>query len=240
MKRDWYSDWFGTRYYKLLYGHRNNEEAQPLVHAIIQHCQMERGAAVWDMACGRGRHLYWFHEAGMTVHGTDLSSDSIAEASLNVPDADLSVHDMRDPVPYLNMDLTANLFTSFGYFEDQAHDQLVLHRGYESLRVGGYFVLDFLNAESVAARLVPASELSVGEVEFNIHRLVRDGMIIKDIHIRDGGSEMQFTEKVRAYDADELISMFQIAGFVEVNAFGENFSEPVRGSDRCVVVGRKK
>ena len=140
MREDWYSDWFGTRYYKLLYGHRNNEEARPLVDAIIAHCGIVPGASVWDMACGRGQHLFWFQQAGMNVHGTDLSSESVQEATSNVPDATLLVHDMRDAAPFSEMDVTMNLFTSFGYFDDPTHDQMVLQRGYESLRVGGHFV----------------------------------------------------------------------------------------------------
>jgi cyclopropane fatty-acyl-phospholipid synthase-like methyltransferase len=50
------------------------------------------------MACGRGRHVRRFAEAGMRVTGIDLSEESVKEARKDVPDADLRVHDMREPV----------------------------------------------------------------------------------------------------------------------------------------------
>ncbi|MEX1132353.1 MAG: SAM-dependent methyltransferase, partial [Flavobacteriales bacterium] len=55
----WYRSWFGTRYYALLYGHRNEHDAQLWVDAILGRWSMPKGARILDMACGRGRHAGW-------------------------------------------------------------------------------------------------------------------------------------------------------------------------------------
>jgi len=39
------------------------------------------GGAVLDVACGRGRHMRWFHERGHPVTGVDRDADAVAAAA---------------------------------------------------------------------------------------------------------------------------------------------------------------
>lgn len=64
---------------------------------------------------------------------------------------DFSVGDMRTYRQAEALDLVINLFTSFGYFEDQADDKLVMRNIFESLRPGGKLVVDVLGKEVLAA-----------------------------------------------------------------------------------------
>ena len=48
------------------------------------------------------------------------------------------------------MDLTVNLFTSFGYFERDAEHAAALGEMVATVRPGGWFVIDFLNARGGA------------------------------------------------------------------------------------------
>ena len=240
MSSEWFSDWFGTEYYKMLYGHRDNSEAMPLVRSILKVTELEAGSGVWDMACGRGRHLHWFAEAGLNTCGSDLSEESILEAAQNVPSAQLRVHDMRLDPPFEPKELVVNLFTSMGYFDTKKDDMRVLSRAFEAVKVGGFFVLDFLNADTVAQNLIPKSETTVNEVLFVSTRSIRDGYIVKDIQVQDAERTLHFQERVCAYGPDDLEKMVVEAGFELEGIFGKDMKEPVQGSDRCVVVALKK
>ena len=60
------------------------------------------------------------------------------------------------------MDLTVSLFTSFGYFEHDEEHAPALREMVDTLRPGGWFVIDFLNAAAVRAQLIP-HETSAGQ-----------------------------------------------------------------------------
>ena len=59
------------------------------------------------------------------------------------------------------MDLTVNLFTSFGYFERDAEHAAALEEMTSTVRPGGWFVIDFLNPAAVRRRLVPVERWSL-------------------------------------------------------------------------------
>ena len=52
-------------------------------------------------------------------------------------------------------DLVLNLFSSFGYFDDQAEDRQVMRNIYDSTRSGGKLVIGVLGKEVLAAMLRP-------------------------------------------------------------------------------------
>ena len=151
----WYKHWFGTRYYKLLYGHRDLEDAHDWVEALLRKWALPSGSSVLDLACGRGRHVRWFAEAGMEVTGLDISDESIAEARCSMPGMDLHVHDMREPFAVSRYDAAVCLFTSLGYFDTIGDDRKVFDAVVRALKPGGRFVLDFMNSPLVLKDLVP-------------------------------------------------------------------------------------
>ncbi len=210
----WYRTWFGTPYYKLLYGHRDEDDAEVWVRCILRRTGVGPEADVLDMACGRGRHAYWFARAGCRVSGIDISEESIAEARRDVPGAVFTVHDMRAPYANGTFDLVVCLFTSLGYFEDEDDDRKALTAAFAALRPGGHFVLDFMNSERVLRELVPMECQEAGGVRFTIARAVEDGMVVKRIVAEDGTGRHCFEERVAALAPDRLVALVQEAGFV--------------------------
>ena len=61
--------------------------------------------------------------------------------------------DMRKPFD-IKYDAVFNLFTSFGYFENDKDDILVLKNIHNGLHKNGLLVLDFLNVVNVEKKLV--------------------------------------------------------------------------------------
>jgi len=110
-----------------------------------------------------------------------------------------------------------NLFTSFGYFDSMEEDILSLRNARESLKSGGVFIQDYINAEAFV-HLLPQKggkieQLNNCDIEFRWEKRFVDKVIIKDIWVKDGDKEMWFQEKVRVYSAEELLQIHNDAGF---------------------------
>lgn len=210
----WYKHWFGTPYYALLYGHRDDADAAAWVDAIMGHWKLQRGSSLLDLACGRGRHVRHFVRHGLRVTGADISAESIAEAQVAVPDARFLVHDMRDAIPDARFDAITCLFTSLGYFDDLEDDRRVFGAVNAMLQPGGRFVLDFMNTPVVLRDLVAEEELSCGEVHFLIRRELIDDILVKRIIARDGAGEHFFEERVQALMPSQIEAMVLDSGLV--------------------------
>lgn len=208
----WYKHWFGTPWYALLYGHRDENEARKWVEALLDRWALPKGSAVLDMACGRGRHARWFASAGMKVTGIDISAESITAAKAAVPEAEFHVRDMREPFATGRFDAACCLFTSLGYFDDMEDDRKVFAAAVRALRPGGKFVVDFMNSPLVIAQLVPEENIIRNGVDFHIKRNVEDGKIVKRITVRSEGEEYQFEENVQALMPEQLTDLAEKAG----------------------------
>lgn len=221
MDKAWFKEWFGTPYYALLYGHRDEEEARTQVDGAVALTGLVAGSRVLDMACGRGRHARWFAARGMHVSGFDVNQDAISAARIAAPQADLCVHDMRDPFAENTFDLVVNLFTSFGYFDKRSDDLLVLHSAYAALKPGGSLLIDFMNTPRVIAGLVAHEERAVGDIRFTMTRRVHNGMVEKSIRVCDNGVKHHYLERVMALTPEEIASMAVKCGFTIAGRFGD-------------------
>ena len=209
----WFKHWFGTRYYSLLYGHRDQDDAAAWVNTILEQWSLPSGARVHDLACGRGRHARFFADAGCDVTGTDISEASIEEARRSVPKATFAVHDMREPIHADKFHGACCLFTSLGYFQELSDDRKVFRAVADSLVPGGRFVVDFMNTELVLRDLVPEETLEVEGITFHITRELQNGVLVKRILVLDGHVEHRFEERVQALTPSQLQDLAVEAGF---------------------------
>jgi SAM-dependent methyltransferase len=232
----WYRSWFGTPYYALLYGHRDERDARRWVDAILERWQLTQGSRVLDMACGRGRHARWFASCGMSVTGIDISADSIAQARIALPEHEFHIHDMREPFATERFDAVVCLFTSLGYFETMEEDLAALRSAFHALKPGGVFMVDFMNTSKVLHELVPFEEVVRTNVLFRIQRSLENGIIVKRIEVTDGQTVHTFEERVQALLPEDIERLGLKAGFLlEDRTDGPVFNPYDRDrSDRCV------
>jgi cyclopropane fatty-acyl-phospholipid synthase-like methyltransferase len=243
MDKEWFSDWFDSPYYPLLYQKRDASEARAFLDALLGYLSLAPGSRVLDLACGRGRHSIYLAEKGFEVVGLDYSANSIAEAKLSETDTlTFYVHDMRRLFRTNYFDAVLNLFTSFGYFATEREHRGVLRNVADQLRPGGLFVLDFINAQKAAARLVPSEQLAVGDLRFELERALTDGYLVKTITVHDHGTVHRYRERVRAYGLGDLELLFAGAGLTVRAVFGDYRLGPFdpEGSDRLILVAEKK
>ncbi len=234
---EWFKQWFGEEYHDL-YAHRDEADARRAVALIRRVVKLESGARILDLACGPGRHAAEFAHAGGRVVGFDLSRAMLRRAHERTS-AVLVRGDMR-ALPFKNgsFDLAVNLFTSFGYFLDDAEHARVVRQVAATLAPGGHFVLDYLNAEHVK-RTLTLTERQVSRDVF-VRRRIDEGSryVIKEIELREEGR--RFQERVRLYGPDELAALFAGAGLGVVARFGDYDGAPAgAATPRVILVGKK-
>lgn len=219
--QNWYSSWFDTPYYHILYKDRNYREAQVFMDNLTHYLNLPEKAKVLDLACGKGRHSIYLNQLGYDVLGADLSENSITEASKNSNDTlHFKVHDMREPFDE-KFDAIFNLFTSFGYFESDDDNLTTLKAIKESLSEYGFAVIDFMNVTNVIENLVPEETKTVDDIDFHIKRYVEDGHIFKEIDFEDKGRKYHFTEKVKALTLKDFQELMDEAGIFLLDIFGD-------------------
>lgn len=121
----------------------------------------------------------------------------------------------------INFDAIFNLFTSFGYFENDEDNLTTLKAIKESLTEYGFAVIDFMNVNQVIDTLVPEEIKTVDGIDFHIKRYVEDGHIYKEIDFEDKGHKFHFTEKVKALTLKDFELMMEEAGIFLLDVFGD-------------------
>jgi SAM-dependent methyltransferase len=218
---NWFASWFDTPYYHILYKERNYREAQIFMDNLTHYLNLPEKAKVLDLACGKGRHSIYLNQLGFVVVGADLSGNSIAEANKNKNETlHFQVHDMRDSFEE-KFDAIFNLFTSFGYFENDDDNLTTLKAMKDSLSEYGFAVIDFMNVNQVIMNLVPEEVKTVENIDFHIKRYVSDGHIFKEIDFEDQGQKFHYTEKVKALKLQDFEEMMEEAGIYLLDIFGD-------------------
>ncbi len=247
----WYQESFGETYLEL-YAHRDAQEARENMRSLMALLSPAKDEPVLDLCCGAGRYLCALMELGFSeLYGLDLSQtllDAAAQAvaqqrAENPCQVQLIAGDMRQ-IPFENhFGLILSLFTSLGYFDDDAENRAVLQGVYRALKPGGVFVLDHMNRPRVMAHLVPHDEQELhGRHVRNERCLTTDGKRVeKKTTIRDDqGHEQVFFESVRLYTAEELSAMLEEIGFVDLALYGSFTGEPLSPeSQRLLIIAHK-
>lgn len=219
--QNWFACWFDTPYYHILYKERNYREAQVFMDNLTHYLNLPEKAKVLDLACGKGRHSIYLNQLGYEVVGADLSENSISEASKNQNETlHFQVHDMRETFED-KFDAIFNLFTSFGYFENDEDNLTTLKAMKESLTDYGFAVIDFMNVNQVINNLIPDEIKTVENIEFHIKRYVSDGHIYKEIDFEDQGDKFHFTERVKALTLNDFKELMEEAGIDLLDIFGD-------------------
>ncbi len=205
------------------------------------------GARILDLCCGHGRHTVELAAAGYSVVGQDLSDtfldlarDTAAACNLQIQ----FVHsDMRE-IPFEGeFDAVINMFTAFGYFDDE-ENQKVLDAVARALKPGGKFLIDLLNTLRIIRDFRPQSwdELSDGTValtkrDYNV--LTGNNEECRTYIAPDGGKrEIHIT--LRLYFYPEFTKMLNRAGLTPIQVFGDyDGSEYTWDSKRMIVLAEK-
>lgn len=220
-KKDWFTDWFNTKYYHILYQHRDDHEAQVFMNNLVSFMDLKKGSSILDLACGKGRHSIYLNSLGFNVTGADLSINSIKHASAFKNESlQFIVQDMRLPYP-VKVDAVFNMFTSFGYFANDDEDVRVLKNIKAALNENGVAVIDYLNVEKTIAKLVPKETIVLDDIAFHISKEVKNDFIIKKIEFTIEDKYHSYYERVKCLNLERFSSLIEKAGLKIIHTFGD-------------------
>ncbi|MFK5957294.1 MAG: methyltransferase domain-containing protein [Lutibacter sp.] len=237
--KEWFASWFDTSYYHILYSNRDYSEAQEFMQNIVSFLQLKKEKdLLLDLGCGKGRHSIYLNSLGFNVVGADLSKNSIKEAKkFENSTLQFIEHDMRNP--FINKyNAILNLFTSFGFFEDNTEDIAILQNIKNGLKTNGIAIIDFMNVKKVISNLVEEETKTINGITFEINRYLKNGFIIKEINFDADGKQHTYFEKVKCLDLPKIKLYLNSVNFKIKHTFGnyqlDDFDEEI--SDRLILV----
>lgn len=240
--KDWFEEWFNSPYYHLLYANRNDAEAELFIQQIAGFLGIAQGAKVLDVACGKGRHSKTLAKLGFDVTGIDLSVNSINEARQSACSTlHFDVWDMRHVYKPNTFNFVFNLFSSFGYFDDERDDYACINAFAENLQPQGTLVIDYINSEAAVKAMKPREIIQRGETQFHIQKRLENGFIKKKIEFLADGEDYSFEEQLKVINQFRFNQMLTSAGFTLQHTFGDyalNKFEP-SSSPRLIMVAQK-
>ena len=234
-----YAKWFNDDYLSL-YAHRDEREARWLADLIAARFPPVRGGMTLDLGCGAGGHLPFLSAHQRTV-GLDRSPWLLDVARDHDAGMPLVVGDMRS-LPFRDgaFTLVVNLFTSFGYFADDAQNTRVLAEVKRVMAPRAWLVLDFVNAP-----FTRQSTVTPGQPPADSERPPqrRDGPPSRRFVRRAISLECEgkvFTECVHLFEPGELTTMLLECGYTVADICGDYAGRPLTAtSPRAIILAKR-
>ena len=246
----WATSFFGS-YYPLLYESRLNDNiTKDQISFLTDIVGFTPNSKILDLCCGHLRHSIALAKLGFHVIGLDRNNEYLLKAKKNNPklvcDIDLLVGDMRN-IPFKNIfDVVINMFSSFGYMEEDKDNFLVLKQIFEGLKRGGRVVLDLQNREWVIAnsdfnKNWDQNESGMIFLQERIFDLNKSRAIVKFKVIESKKSEpIEIFHSIRLYTLTEIGNMLKKSGFKIASVYGSyDGNKYVVDSPRMIVVAIK-
>lgn len=246
--KNWFVDFFDEDYLRTL-PFLTPQATQSEAEFVLASMELPAGAQLLDVGCGYGRHAMEMAARGYHVVGLDLSLPLLVRGGEEAHRRGLTINFVRGDMRELDFDNQFDgaycLFSTFGYFDDDANKQTVANIG-RALRPGGKLVLEVLNRDYLISDL-PTRVWWEGEgcvvleeVDFNY--------FASRVHVNrsvvfDDGRQVEQEFSLRAYALHEIGRVLHGAGFRVLEVSG---GYQVRGrffgnqSRHLVVVAEKR
>ncbi|MDR7434998.1 MAG: class I SAM-dependent methyltransferase [Armatimonadota bacterium] len=138
MAKAWWESFFDQEMGEVMFPEQAWQQAEELCGHLLQLLNLQPGAKILDLACGPGRFALPLAKRGFCVVGFDLASVYLEQARKKAQEQGLFIElvqgDMRE-IPFEDeFDAVINMFTSFGYFDDERDHLKVLQGVHKSLK----------------------------------------------------------------------------------------------------------
>jgi SAM-dependent methyltransferase len=225
------------------------ERTKTEVEGVIKLLKIPMTSKILDCPCGYGRHSIELANQGFDVTGIDINSIHIQRAIQILREQQRNLYfqvgNMLDLNYNSNFDAVINMFYSFGFFETDEENEAVLKNFFDSLRIGGKFlmhtdvniprILSGKYKEDEKRDLISGGSLRIID-KYNPDTKRIDGTWIIE---KDGGIK-QKDYSVRVYTKEEFEIMCFKAGFSSVKTYSNwNGYEYSEESEDMIVVATK-
>jgi D-alanine-D-alanine ligase len=243
LKPDWWRRIFNSMYLKtdadVVEDKQITETEVDLFTSILN---TPKESAILDLACGQGRHSIELAKRGFSnITGLDRSHYLIRKAKTLSQQEGLKITfkegDARKlPFPPDTFDVVMILGNSFGYFESNEDDLMILREVFRVLKPNGIFLIDVADGSFLRDHFQPRSWEWIDKKYFVCRErsLANDNerLISREIisHVEKGIIVDQFYAE-RLYTCDRLTDMFAGAGFQNVLFHNVLESNSLRNQD---------
>jgi SAM-dependent methyltransferase len=240
---EWWRSWFGPGYLAL-YDDYLAERTPVEIDRLEGLLALRPPLRILDLPCGQGRHAIELARRGYDVTGVDLSPFLLKVAEERAQADGVRVRwlagDMRQPIAGEQFDVVLNLFTSFGYFADEADDRKVVDAAAAMLVPGGHFLLEVINGERLMARFQEREWFTVGQAAVverrSLDRTARRMVVERTVTTPDD-TEVNL-HAIRLYTGRDVSAILRGAGFGAVDLYGDWNGEPLTPESlRVLAVG---
>jgi SAM-dependent methyltransferase len=240
---EWWRSWFGPGYLAL-YDDYLAERTPVEIDRLEALLGLRPPLRILDLPCGQGRHAIELARRGYDVTGVDLSPFLLKVADERARADGVRVRwlagDMRQPIAGERFDVVLNLFTSLGYFADEADDRKVVDAAAAMLVPGGRFLLEVINGERLMARFEERGWFTVGQAAVverrSLDRTARR-MVVERTVTTPNDTEVNL-HAIRLYDGRDVSAILRSAGFGRVDLYGDWSGEPLTSESlRVLAVG---
>lgn len=227
------------------------------------------GQPALDLGCGSGRLLLPLRQAGLEVDGCDYSADMVAVCRERLEAAELTTNLYNQPMHALDLPRRYQTIFACGVIGLGGSKQLTrraMRQVYDHLRPGGVFAFDYQvpwndppylqgwlpeNRRSLPLDWFPPDRktLSNGdELESSVQIFSQDPLEHVSVHKfrarlwRNGQliKEEIYDMKTEGYNKNELLLMLELAGFDDVEIFGDYSDESATmDHENLIFVARK-
>lgn len=249
MTEPWYVKAYDEHYFQVYGDEFSPEQTKAEVNGVIALLDLAPGARVLDLCCGFGRHSLELARRGFTVTGLDFSPDLLSHARKTAQSEDLDVTwvqaDMRDiPVPSQPYDAVVNLFSAFGFFDDDREEARVAEGVARVLAPGGVLLIETVNRETMLRQWMPLRWREKQDGTLLLDRLNFDsatGMLnTREIIVYPDGRRDEDAHRLRLWAFTELAALLRGAGLTDPQPFGGlDGSRYTPNSHRLAVTARK-
>ena len=257
LPQDWWKTLFNAVYLKTdgdVVENRANTSQD--VDLFLEATGLRPGDRVLDLCCGQGRHAIEMAQRGHTaVVGLDRSRYLVRLARKRSERSGVSVTfkegDARKfRLPEALFDGVALFGNSFGYFEREEDDHVVLRSVRRVLKPNGHLFMDLTDGDWMREHFEPRSWEWVDQDQFVCREraLAKDNrrLITREVvtHAERGVIADQFYAE-RLYSREEIQNLLHSAGFVDFECLPAPGTCSERGQDlgmmaqRLVLVARK-
>ncbi len=226
--KEWFEKWFSNKLYLDVYKDRDEQDARMFINLIQRNTNLTAGKKVLDVCCGQGRHSIEFGRRGYNVLGIDISEILIERARSALKrecERELKVRfeieDMRTFSYKNSFDAAVNIFSSFGYFDNDIENFVVFDNIRSSLKKKGLFVFDFLNATYLKKNIISESKNKIGGKTIIQQRQITSDYVVKYIYIDKIKNKPDFFERIKLYSFEEFRKQFEFHGFKICKVFGD-------------------
>ena len=245
--KPWHEDdSFWETWQSYMFTERRITGAVDEVTKIIKLMDIRAGVNILDLACGTGRISLEFARRGFRVTGVDRTASYLEQARQQAEKESLNVEfvraDMREFVRLGTFDNVVNMYTAFGYFENQSDDRRVVNNVYDALKPGGAFLIDMHGKETLA-RIFQERIWSErdGAIFLEEHKVTQNWSWMQNRWIiLKGNDRIESNISHRLYSGTEIAELLTGCGFNQINVYGNLEGIPYdHKAQRLVVVGWK-